>query len=52
MYKKRKTNQNSTNSIKNNKVEIIDSIKNTGKLEDEIEKKLISVIQQYKKKSK
>jgi F-type H+-transporting ATPase subunit alpha len=35
--------------VKAKNPEIIDSINNTGKLEEEIEKKLISVIENYKK---
>ena len=38
--------------VKASSPEIIDSINNTGKLDEEIEKKLISVIEQFKKKSK
>jgi len=37
--------------IKTSSPEIIDSINNTGKLDEEIEKKLISVIEQFKKKN-
>ncbi len=36
-------------AVKNSNPEIIDSISNTGKLEEEVEKKLISVIQNFKK---
>ena len=36
--------------IKSSNPEIIDSINNTGKLDDETEKKLTSVIEQFKKK--
>ncbi len=35
--------------VKSSNPEIIDSINNTGKLEEEIEKKLISIIEQFKK---
>ena len=35
--------------IKANNPEIIDSINNTGKLEEEVEKQLISIIENYKK---
>ena len=35
--------------IKANNPEIIDSINSTGKLEEEIEKKLISIIENFKK---
>ena len=35
--------------VKANGPEIIDSINNTGKLEEEIEKKLTSIIQKFKK---
>ena len=38
--------------IKSSSPDIIDSINNTGKLEEEIEKKLTSVIEQFKKKNK
>ena len=38
--------------IKSSNPEIIDSINNTGKLEDEIDKKLTSVIEQFKKNNK
>ena len=38
--------------IKSSNPEVIDSINNTGKLEEEIEKKLISIIEQFKKKNK
>ena len=37
--------------IKSSSPDIIDSINNTGKLEEEIEKKLTSVIEQFKKKN-
>jgi len=36
--------------IKSSNPEIIDSINNTGKLDEEIEKKLISIIEQFQKK--
>ena len=36
--------------IKSSNPEIIDSINNTGKLEEEIEKKLASIIEQFQKK--
>ena len=36
--------------VKSSSPEIIDSINNTGKLDEEIEKKLISIIEQFKKK--
>jgi len=38
--------------IKSSNPEIIESINNTGKLEEEIEKKLISVIEEFKNKNK
>jgi len=38
--------------IKSSSPDIIDSINNTGKLEEEIEKKLTSIIEQFKKKNK
>ncbi len=38
--------------VKSSNPEIIDSINNTGKLEEEIEKKLISVIEKFKKENK
>ena len=38
--------------VKSSNPEIIDSINNTGKLEEKIEKKLISIIEQFQKKSK
>jgi len=38
--------------IKSSNPEIIDSINNTGKLEEEVEKKLTSIIEQFKKKNK
>ena len=38
--------------IKSSNPEIIDSINNTGKLEEETEKKLKSVIEDFKKKKK
>ena len=38
--------------IKSSSPDIIDSINNTGKLEDEIEKKLISIIEEFKEKNK
>ena len=38
--------------VKSLNPEIIDSINNTGKLEDKIEKKLISIIEQFQKKEK
>jgi len=38
--------------IKSSNPDIIDSINNTGKLEEEIEKKLTSIIEQFKKKNK
>ena len=38
--------------IKSSNPEIIDSINNTGKLDEEIEKKLISVIEKFEKKNK
>jgi len=37
--------------VKSSNPEIIDSINNTGKLEEEIEKKLTSIIEQFQKKS-
>jgi len=37
--------------IQNQKPEIIDSINNTGKLDEEVEKKLFSLIDEYKKKN-
>ena len=36
--------------VKSSNPEIIDSINNTGKLEEEVDKKLTSVIEQFKKK--
>tara|TARA_Y100001970_G_scaffold204159_1_gene248566 strand:+ start:200 stop:1735 length:1536 start_codon:yes stop_codon:yes gene_type:complete len=39
-------------AVKSSNPEIIDSINNTGKLEEEIEKKLISVIENFKKTNK
>ncbi len=39
-------------TVKSSNPEIIDSINNTGKLEEEIEKKLISVIENFKKTNK
>ena len=38
--------------VKSSNPEIIDSINNTGKLEEEIEKKLTSIIEQFQKKNK
>jgi F-type H+/Na+-transporting ATPase subunit alpha len=38
--------------VKSSNPEIIDSINSTGKLEDEMDKKLTAVIEQYKKKNK
>ena len=38
--------------IKSSSPDIIDSINNTGKLEEEIDKKLTSIIEQFKKKNK
>ena len=38
--------------VKSLNPEIIDSINSTGKLEDEMDKKLTAVIEQYKKKNK
>jgi len=38
--------------IKSSNPEIIDSINNTGNLDEEIEKKLISVIEKFEKKNK
>jgi len=38
--------------IKSSSPDIIDSINNTGKLEEEIEKKLTSIIEQFKKKNR
>ena len=38
--------------VKSSNPEIIDSINNTGKLEEEIEKKLITIITQFKNKNK
>jgi len=38
--------------VKSSSPDIIDSINNTGKLEEEIEKKLTSIIEQFKKKNK
>jgi len=38
--------------IKSSNPEIIDSINNTGKLDEEIEKKLISIIEKFEKKNK
>ena len=38
--------------VKTSNPEIIDSINNTGKLDEEIEKKLTSIIEQFKKKNK
>tara|TARA_B110001454_G_C12542167_1_gene359885 strand:- start:376 stop:756 length:381 start_codon:yes stop_codon:yes gene_type:complete len=35
--------------VKSSNPEIIDSINNTGKLEEEVEKKLISIIEKFKK---
>jgi len=37
--------------VQNQKPEIIDSINNTGKLDDEVEKKLFLLIEEYKKKN-
>ena len=37
--------------VKSSNPEIIDSINNTGKLDEEIEKKLASIIEQFQKKS-
>jgi len=36
--------------VKSSNPEIIDSINNTGKLDEEIEKKLTSIIEQFQKK--
>jgi len=36
--------------VKSSSPEIIDSINNTGKLDEEIEKKLTSIIEQFQKK--
>jgi len=36
--------------VKSSNPEIIDSINNTGKLDEKIEKKLISIIEQFQKK--
>ena len=38
--------------IKNDKPEILESIKSTGKLEENTEKSLIQIIEQYKKTKK
>ena len=38
--------------VKSSNPEIIDSINNTGKLEEEIENKLITIITQFKNKNK
>ena len=38
--------------VKSSNPEIIDDINNTGKLEKEIEKKLASIIEQFKKENK
>jgi len=38
--------------VKSNSPEIIDAINNTGKLEEEVDKKLTSVLEQYKKTNK
>ena len=38
--------------VKSSNPEIIDSINNTGKLDESIEKKLISIIEEFKKKGK
>ena len=43
--------KNVYDEVKVSNPEIIESINTTGKLEEEIEKKLVSVIEQYKKKS-
>jgi len=37
--------------VKSSNPEIIDSINNTGKLDEKIEKKLTSIIEQFQKKS-
>ena len=37
--------------VKSSNPEIIDSINNTGKLDEKIEKKLISIIEQFQKKN-
>ena len=37
--------------VKTSSPEVIDKINNTGKLEEEIEKKLTSIIENFKKKS-
>ena len=37
--------------VKSSEPEIIDSINNTGKLDEKIEKKLISIIEQFQKKN-
>ena len=37
--------------VKSSNSEIIDSINNTGQLDEKIEKKLISIIEQFQKKS-
>ena len=39
-------------NVKSSKPEIIDSINNTGKLDEKIEKNLISVIEKFKKENK
>jgi len=39
-------------NIKSSNPEIIDSINNTGKLEEEVEKKLTTIIEEFKKKNK
>ena len=38
--------------IKSSNPEVIDSINNTGKLEDEVEKKLTAIIEKFKQKTK
>ena len=38
--------------VKSSNPEIIDNINNTGKLDEEIEKKLISLIEKFKTKTK
>ena len=39
-------------SVKSSNPEVIDSINNTGKLEEGVEKKLISIIENFKKTNK
>jgi len=52
LSKIKNTEKNIYEEIKVNNPEIIDSINNTGKLEEEIEKKLISIIENFKKVNK